>query len=377
MTAEPNSVVIESRSTDELDQEQFIEQITADSFTTWHRRKEWRENIENGQSYFNGTGTVPEPERHSPSKLLQCHRKITYRQHNAPEEQSDPQGIFWFGTKFEEELVLPFLKDAVTGDDAFVSNSLWVDYTKEVATGELRIKGATDPVIVDANGVPILPTEIKTKSSVEQLDKPNNHHLAQLHAYLVGLNEKYDRDLVRGTLIYGSRQSLDIAVFDVRFDPDFWEGIVLKWASEHTQYQLDETLPPATPEYDWECQFCEYQHRCGQGNSDHNDYGPHGLLPGFTAYPREKVIEYLEAHSDESLTPALAREYPDLVEVYDVMDWYCSACESTIDWRVVGDVEEPICPRCAEQNELSSLSLPTTNDWDSSDDTESERLQNP
>lgn len=369
------SVLIESESVDEPNQERLIKQISANRFASWYYRKKWRENIENGQPYFNGSGKVPKPERHTPSKLLQCHRKITYRQLNAPEEQSEPQGIFWFGTKFEEELVLPFLQESVTDGNTFVSNSLWVDYTLDTSAGELRIKGSTDPVIVDTNGIPILPTEIKTKSSVENVDEPNDHHLAQLHAYLVGLNEKYDRDLTRGVLIYGARESLDIIAFDVAFDSDFWDDTVLEWASTHTQYRLNESLPPAEPEYDWECRFCEYQHRCGQGSSDHSDYGPRGFLPKFTAYPRKKVIEYLEARPDESLTPALAREYPDLAEVYEVMDWYCSTCGSSIDWKIVDNAEEPLCPRCAERDELSPLSLLTVDGWPSPDDISSETTQ--
>lgn len=377
MTTEPSSILIDSGSDDAPDREQLIEQITVDQFTTWHRRKKWRENIENGQPYFNGTGSIPDPERHSPSSLLQCHRKVTYRQLNAPEEQGDPQGIFWFGTKFEEELALPFLQETVSDEGAFVSNSLWVDYTVHTPAGDVQIKGSTDPVIVDADGMPILPTEIKTKSSVDDVDEPNRHHLAQVHAYIVGLNEKHDCDISQAVLIYGARKSLDVAVFHVEFDHEFWEETVLKWASAHTQYRLDETLPPANPEYDWECRFCDYRHRCGQSNRDYVDFDPHGFLPEFTGYPRSKVIEYLQAHPDQSMTPALARTYPDLAEIYDVFDWYCSTCDSTVDWETVDDAVDPLCPRCAERNRLSSLSLPIRDSYPSCKASASEHSQQP
>lgn len=358
-------------------QHDLAKRITGGRFAGWYRRKEWRENIENGQPYFNGTGTVPDPERHSPSSLLQCHRKVVYKQLNAPEEQHDPGGIFWFGTKFEEELILPFLQEAVTDDDTFVANSLWVDYTKNTQYGELRIKGSTDPAIVDAHGVPLLPTEIKTKSSIEDLKEPNDHHLAQLHAYLVGLNEKYDRDLSHGVLIYGARQTLDIMAFEIAFDPEFWEETVLEWASEHTQYRLDGTLPPANPEYDWECRFCDYRHRCGQSNRDYSDFGPHEFLPEFTDYPREKVIEYLEAHPDQSLTPALAKVHPDLADTYDVLNWHCSTCSGTIDWQIVDDAVDPLCPHCAERDTISSLSLPIRDGYPSRKESASPHSQQP
>ena len=351
--------------------EEIIEQLSTGRFSTWFQKRQYRQNIRNGQAYFNGMGKIPAPDRHSPSSLLQCHRKTIYRQLNAPEEQDDPNGIFWFGTMFEEELLLPFLRDAITDEEAFVSNSLWVDYTQDTPAGELQIKGSTDPVLVDADGVPILPTEIKTKSSVEDLNEPNDHHLAQLHAYLIGLNEKYDCDLTEGVLIYGARQSLNITIFDVAFDPEFWKETVLDWAARHTQYRLDETLPPADPEYDWECGFCDYRHRCGESNGEYSDHGPKGLLAGFTEYPRQKVIEYLEANPEESLTPALAQAHPDLAEIYGVQSWHCEVCESTIDGDTVDDADEPLCPRCAERGELSSLFLPQQEEWNSSTESNS------
>lgn len=339
----------------DVDPEAFVERISEEQFETWYRRKQWEENVENGQPYFNGPGSVPDPERHSPSSLLQCHRKIWYRQQNAPEEQSDPRGIFWFGSAFEEELVLPFLQEAVARDDAFATNSLWVDFTESTAAGELRIKGSTDPVIVDANGAPILPTEIKTKEAVDSLDEPNAHHLAQLHAYLVGLSEKYDREITDGVLVYGSRKHLDVRVFHVEFDRDFWEETVLEWASDHSLFRLEDALPPAEPEYGWECQFCEYRNRCGEGETSHADWDHRGLLPEYEGYPRQKVIEYLEGHDEETLTPMLAEVYPDLAEIYDVAEWYCPRCESTIPGQQLPTDGEPVCPECAARDELSTL----------------------
>lgn len=342
---------------DDSDLEELLKRISAESFLEWYREHQWRRNIENGQPYFNGPGTVPVPERHSPSQLLQCHRKLLYRQKNAPAERADPQGIFWFGTRFEEDLLFPFLNRAVTGSQTYVQNSVWIDFTVETAVGELRIKGSTDPVIVDTDAIPILPTEIKTKSSTDNVTEPNPHHRAQVHAYLVGLSEKYDKKLSDAVLVYGGREALGMKTFHVEFDSEFWNDVVLDWATTHTQFRIEEALPPADPEYDWECRFCSYQVRCGKGDTTHQDYGPSGLLPGFERYPREKVIEYLEDNPDEALTPTLARKYPDLVKEYGVTNWYCSKCSSKIDWDKVNPSGNPLCPRCANRDEVSTLSL--------------------
>jgi CRISPR-associated exonuclease Cas4 len=360
---DPEDIYLSHSQHPQQDAGGLFENLSGDGFADWYRKRQYRRNIRNGQPYFNGMGQISTPERHSPSSLVQCHRKVAYRQLNAPEEQTDPHGIFWFGTKFEEELALPFLQEAVTDEESFVTNSVWVDYTRETKNGEVQVKGSTDPVIVDGEGTPILPTEIKTKSSVDNIDEPNRHHLAQLHAYIVGLNEKYNRDLSHGVLIYGSRKGLDVAVFHVKFDREFWEETVLQWASEHTQYRVDETLPPPNPEYDWECNFCEYKNRCGKGQTDHSDYGPRGLLPDYKGYPREKVIEYLEEHPDESLTPTLARQYPGLVESYDVINWSCSSCDAEIHWEKIDqDTTSPVCPQCAEEGDLSTLTLRKTDE---------------
>jgi CRISPR-associated exonuclease Cas4 len=101
--------------------------LTSERFDECYQEREFRKNIENGTPYFNGSGNVSVPERHSPSQLLQCHRKIFYRQCNAPVEKPDPDGIFWFGSRFEEDIVFPFLERAVTGANTYVRNSTAFD----------------------------------------------------------------------------------------------------------------------------------------------------------------------------------------------------------------------------------------------------------
>jgi hypothetical protein len=86
--------------------EALLDAIDGAGFAEWYREREFARNIREGQPYFNGPGRTPAPNRHSPSQLLQCHRKALYRQHNAPEEEPDPQGIFWIGSRFEEEIIV-------------------------------------------------------------------------------------------------------------------------------------------------------------------------------------------------------------------------------------------------------------------------------
>jgi CRISPR-associated exonuclease Cas4 len=335
--------------------------ISSKSFREWHLEQQFAKNIREGQSYFNGPSRITPPNRHSPSSLLQCHRKKFYNQLNAPEETEDPRGIFWFGTKFEEEIILPYLRDVIVDEDTYVCNSLWIDFTVETAAGELRIKGETDPVIVDREAEPLLLFEIKTKQTISGVERPNRHHKAQAHAYMKGLTEKYDRDIDEAIVIYGSRTSLNIKSFRIGFDESFWKESVSGWAEQHTEYRLDNNLPPAAPEYNWECEFCPYQRRCGQQSDEYSDMPPNGLLP-HTIYPRSKLCDYLKGTGGAKLTPTLAKRYPELENQFGSFDWICHVCAST---HPVGEIERytqkqsrPHCPSCIERGVPVELSDP-------------------
>ena len=357
----PTDTLVDDRTDTRIDS--LIDSIDATSFDNWYREREFARNIREGQPYFNGPTSIPTPERHSPSQLNQCHRKIYYRQLNAPEEQAAPQGIFWTGTKFEEELVVPYL-EAIVGLNQYVRNSMWIDTTCKTDVGEIRIKGATDPVIVDDESEPLLLTESKTKRSLDHLESPDRHHLAQAHCYMYGLTQKYDRRVTDALLLYGSRTSLDLRVFHIAFDPWFWRQTVLSWAEDHTRFRFDEKLPPADPEFPWECNVCSYSHRCGQADtSQFRDTGPEGFLPLFNAYPREKALEYLNGHGGARLTPALAHEYPTLVDDHGVYDWMCEACGTRRAWNSTdwdGPLTKPPdCRVCASKGIPASLSGPS------------------
>jgi len=336
----------------------YAARIDGEGFAEWYREREWAENIREGKPYFNGPSPVAPPEKHSPSSLLQCHRKIYYRQENAPAEREEPEGIFWAGTRFEEDVIVPFLADVVHDEDAYVRNSMWVDFEVETDEGLVWFKGATDPCLVDRQAEPVLPTEVKTKGEVDYLDEPNRHHRAQVHAYMRGLSEKHDREVDEAVVIYGSRKTLNVQTFVVEFDDAFWEEVVA-WAADHTEARKRGELPAAEPEYDWECQFCDYRHRCGQSDEPYHNVGPAGFLPHFDAYPRERVVEYLRAHETARLTPTLARAYPELAEQHTVNSWSCHDCGRCFEWDAVEPPTEttdsPICPRCAEEGTLATL----------------------
>lgn len=337
----------------------LAERINGETFAEWYREQQWAENIRKGQPYFNGPSSVPPAEKHSPSQLLQCHRKIFYRQENALKEQEEPTGIYWAGNQFEEEIAVPYLQH-ITGENTYVRNSIWVDFTVETEAGEVWFKGETDPCIVDRHSRPILPTEIKTKDEVDYLEEPNRHHLAQIHAYLYGLNQRNDQEVEKAIILYGARKTMKIQAFHIEFDRDFW-GEVVRWAAEHTQHREQDQLPPADPAYGWECKFCSYKHRCGQSDEPYADEGPHGFLPGVDDYPRRQVLEYLQAKDDACLTPTLAQEYPDLVANHEVADWSCPQCKTSYSWNAAplddSGSMPPVCPACAEQGELSTLIL--------------------
>lgn len=328
--------------------------IGQEAFERWYRERQFAENIRKGQHYFNGPSGVQDIRRKSPSKLLQCKRKAYYRELSAPGESSKPTGIFWTGSKIEEEIIQPYLEEAVAGDDEYVANSIWIDFLISTDAGKVRIKGSTDPVVVDEKFEPILLFEVKSQRRVENIDQPKRHHVAQAHAYLRGLQEKSNPDLREVVIIYVGRTHFDFRSFNVKFDSEFWEE-VKTWIADVTAYRLEEELPPADPEFNWECEYCDYRNRCGKGPSQYANLDAQGFVPGVADYPREKVIEHLETYPDEKLTPTLAEKFPELANNYGVFGWHCPICDSQITLNAVPNDGEPLCPQCAEEGQLSHL----------------------
>lgn len=333
--------------------------VNGPTFRRWYHDRTFRRNVREGKEYFNGPSSIPPTDRHSPSSLLQCHRKIKYRQENAPEETQDVDGILWAGSQIEEKLYLPFLRDTVATENTYVRNSMWIDSEVETNPHVLQIRGVTDPVIVDADGNPLLPTELKSTTSLEYRESPSAHHRAQLHAYLYGLSEKFGQELTDGLLVYISRETLELKSFHIEFDEEFWEETVVEWAATHTEYRVNSDLPPATPEFDWECKFCSYRERCGNGSAPYEDIESRGFVPG-VEYPREKVVQHIQSHTDAKLTPTLASNFPEIAEDVDVAGWKCPDCAfSTVSpgSKQLREAVNPLCPDCADSGSLVELHL--------------------
>lgn len=344
---------------------QTLSEAINNAFTDWYRDEQIKQNMRDGQPWRHTPASIPGPERHSPHKLLQCQRKNYYKRQNAPKENPPPTGVFWAGTRIEEDLVMPFLEDVAADTElqAYVQNSMWVDYEIDTGAGPIHIKGSTDPVICSQHGDPILPTEIKTKQSLDAESEedlvPAPHHRAQLHAYLYGLNDAVSYPLDTGLIIYVDREHHDLVAKRVGFDSGFWEGTVLEWAETQTEYRLDESLPPADPEFDWECTYCSFRTRCGKADDTVDDCPADGFVP-LTQYPREQVERALNAEGGTTaLTPTLAYQYPDLAEKYDVLVWRCLACSQTLEWNAVSwdgsTSDPPACPHCAQNNRFGPL----------------------
>lgn len=298
-----------------------------------------------GKPWLNTPPPIKDPHVHNPFQIAQCHRKLYYKQLNAPEEQPDPSGLFWVGSQIETELVQPYL-ESITGPKIFVRNSMWIDAPVETDHGELRVRGKTDPVFVDEESKPLLVTEVKTKSHLSTLTEPSSHHVAQLYAYIHGLNHEWNTSLDSGLLLYIDRTSFELKPFVVPFEETRWSSFVLSWLSDHTTYREEAQFPPATPEAEWECTYCPYRERCGRETEGvFQDLPVQGFVP-FHNYPRAKVETYLDAHSDARLTPTLATRYPDLARESEVLDWVCEVCSDTVPIGAVTwdmDLELPRC----------------------------------
>lgn len=354
---------MESEQDTNFDTRSISESITTESFDEWYTEHTFAQNLKNGTPWRNRADRVPEPEEHYPHQLLQCHRKIYYRQLNAPEETASPDGLFWMGSRIEEDVMLPYLEWLVS-PQYYVGNSFWVSYDFSVDGTDLIIKGSTDPLVVDEQSSPQLLTEVKTKASLTDFERPPARHKAQLHAYLYGLSQESDDSVTEGVLIYVDRKTFAIRSVRVPFDVDFWRDTVLDWMTTQTEYRRVEHLPPGEPTYEGECTYCSFRQRCGEGEEQFEDLGVTGFVPLYVKYPRSKVQDHLDAHDQDQvkLTPALAHRYPDLAEDYDVHQWHCTVCSTAHQWNGVewdGNVEQPpLCPECRANDIPAPLTGP-------------------
>lgn len=334
----------------------IIDNITADAWDDWYIDHLRQQTVEEGKPWYLSSAPVPDPEKHTPSRILKCHRKIYYQAHNAPEEDDEPRGIFRFGEYVEREIALPWLITVVRrisaelDRDMYVGNDLDVYYDVDAPDGtNIWISGDTDPVVLDDTGDPVVPTEVKTFSDPHWI--PKETHIAQIYAYIYGMRERYDADVDRGLLLYFHRKKLYLKVFEIEFDDARWDEI-LTWCSEQTEYREKENLPPADPMHDRECKYCSFRHRCGQSNMPHRDVDVDGFIPRH-GYPEQRVREHLSARDDAVLTPTIADMYPDLAEQHPVAPWICPACDAEYAWEQLtskpSPENPPMCPDCASE----------------------------
>lgn len=346
-----------------------IERALSADFRDWYRQRRRRENAREGKFDRNGPRDPPAPDLHFPSSLLQCHRKRRYEEANAPAEDPPPNGHFWVGSSVETELIHPFLEDRIAGPDQYVTAGLGFGTEIETAAGTFRLRGKTDPVVTTEAGAPVLPTEVKSVSDVEDRSEPRARHRAQVHAYLVALSQGRSEPVTDALVLYVSKSTLELQPVHVRFDEAFWSDEVVPWMATLTEARETGTLPPAEPVQSWECEFCRFRRRCGQSDHPVADAGPVGFIPLYR-YPRAAVEEHLEA-TDAALTPTLAAAYPDLAETAPVADWTCPACGTHTpyegEWSGARD-ERPTCPACAASGDPVPMRGPfPETGWSTSD----------
>lgn len=329
----------------------LVDDISRDGFSEWRRREDFRDNIEDGHPEYNRGGYPVENERHSPHTVLQCPRKQWYRDHTAPEETDAPAGIFTVGTYLEEEIVEPFLAEKAKEHDLYLQNSIWIEVDIPLMDNTLKLRGSTDPVFCDNEGVPQLVTEVKSKYTGAGVDKPLSHHVGQLTCYQFALARTYDISAPPGLIIYLGRKDLQLRRFPQPYDTGVL-GDVINWMEGMTDCRIEDVLPPADPVADWdECYTCAFKERCGKGDEPWENVREHGFLP-LVSYPRSEVITYLRVHPESEVTPTIAAEYPDLAETSGVYDWVCEACGTQytfgeFDWDGDRDAR-PTCPNCSQ-----------------------------
>lgn len=371
------------------DGETEIPVIDGESFNEYWFRKNAERNLEEDHPERNDPSHSWPIGRFEPHQLGNCKRQWLYHWLNAPQEDSDPHGIFAIGHFIEEDIIEPWLRD-VLEPEYEIDNAIHVsvdldelpvraleelgpdveteidvelpdglgynqpdntDPELDAETTCLTIAGSTDPALCDPDtGDVIALTEVKSTGSIDRVDKPKRMHMMQIHAYMKALG------ITNGYVIYVDRDELlNPKAFEVEFDTDVWDNVV-EWVESTMSYAATGTLPPADAPEQWMCRYCDFSNRCGEGRSNlSEDMGPRGFVPGYNDYPRNMVEDHLEAYPDVELTPSLALVYPEVADEYEVAEWKCPSCTASFEYTdehfsefTNENFATPECPACRE-----------------------------
>jgi len=94
---------------------------------------------------------------------------------------------------------------------------------------------------------------LELKTCFKTPEKPFDNHIEQVNAYL----HMFDRE--NGYIVYLSRNSLDIRIFEVEKDEVLWNNTINRAVLLHEALKRDE---PPEPEPSHLCEYCPYKHKC-------------------------------------------------------------------------------------------------------------------
>lgn len=87
---------------------------------------------------------------------------------------------------------------------------------------------------------------------------PKREHKAQLTLYLKYMN------VLKGNILYESKETQEIMVFPIEFDSKFWDEIE-KWIIDTNLLMKDNKIPPIPPNFKktgYPCSWCSFQSKC-------------------------------------------------------------------------------------------------------------------
>ncbi len=205
-------------------------------------------------SYFDDRGHPYKPNKYEyrASSIGYCSRKIILSKY--PEKYLNDEQLIRLQTIDESPLKLgshiagQMIHETI--QEALKADIHSIEQEVDMKIGNARIVGHYD-ILIEKNNERIVIDIKSTGSSRKNL--PKKAHLTQLMAYQ-GMMKG-----IRGALLYVNRTNWELSYFPQEFNRDSFSKIIKK-VMQLSRHENENTLPPAIPEDEFECEY--YNYRC-------------------------------------------------------------------------------------------------------------------
>ncbi|MBU4502816.1 MAG: Dna2/Cas4 domain-containing protein [Nanoarchaeota archaeon] len=194
------------------------------------------------------------PGRYYPSEAGNCIRKVYYSYKQPKEVGMELLKIFEAGNILHE-FIVNVLESEKNPDIELIEK----ESPFQLKVDDMIISGRVDDIVILKINNKIYLVEVKSTKSLQYTREPSEMHLTQLQIYM------HAKEIHRGIIIYLEKNTLQSKTFEVKYDEEHYNKIVLR-LKDLDKHIKENKLP--IPEarikskMTWMCRNCQYREEC-------------------------------------------------------------------------------------------------------------------